>query len=184
MVQRGHEAWLARVLKALYAPVLMATVRHWVLVAGVAFTALAVAIAFLLGAGRSFLPDFNEGSLTVSAVTLPGNAVDESDRLGRMVEEILLQQPEVVATAGRTGRAEQDPHAQDVHASAIDVLLKMRERSKEALLADLRADLASVPGTNVVIGQPISHRIDHMLSGARANMAVKIFVPALQPSGV
>ena len=145
----------------------------------VAVVGLIVALAFLVSAGRSFLPDFNEGSLTVGAVTLPGTALEESDRLGRMVEEILLQQPEVVSTARRTGRAEQDPHAQDVHSSEIEVRLPMGARSKEALLAALREDLTSVPGTNIVIGQPISHRIDHMLSGTRANIAIKIFGPDL-----
>ena len=179
VVRSGHETVLSRLLKAIYTPILTVTIRHWILVTLVSFAGLAVAVAFLLSAGRSFLPDFNEGSLTVSAVTLPGTALDESDRLGRMVEEILLKQPEVVATARRTGRAEQDPHAQDVHSSEIDVRLEMRERSKEALLADLRADFASVPGTNIIIGQPISHRIDHMLSGTRANIAVKIFGPDL-----
>ena len=179
IVIAGHETALARALKSAYTPVLMATVRHWAAVAAIAFAGLAVAVYVLAGAGRSFLPDFNEGSLTVSAVTLPGTALDQSDRLGRMVEEILLQQPEVVATARRTGRAEQDPHAQAVHASEIDVRLEMGERSKEALLADLRRDLAAVPGTNIIIGQPISHRIDHMLSGTRANIAVKIFGPDL-----
>ncbi len=179
VVRSDRETRLARMLKAIYAPVLMATIRHWAPVTVIAFAGLAVAVAFLTSAGRSFLPDFNEGSLTVSAVTLPGTALAESDRLGRMVEEILLQQPEVVATARRTGRAEQDPHAQDVHSSEIDVRLEMRERGKEALLAELRADLASVPGTNIIIGQPISHRIDHMLSGTRANIAVKIFGPDL-----
>ncbi|MEW7988136.1 MAG: efflux RND transporter permease subunit [Candidatus Thiodiazotropha sp.] len=179
VVLGGHETWLSRRLKAIYTPVLGATVHHWFTVTVVAFVSLTVAVYFLASAGRSFLPDFNEGSLTVSAVTLPGTALAESDRLGRMVEEILLRQSEVVATARRTGRAEQDPHAQDVHSSEIDVRLEMGDRSKEELLAALRADLASVPGTNIVIGQPISHRIDHMLSGTRANIAVKTFGPDL-----
>ena len=125
------------------------------------------------------MPDFNEGTLTVSTATLPGTALEESDRLGQQVEQILLSHPEVVATARRTGRAEGDPHAMDVSASEMEVTLKMRERSKEAFLAALRADLASIPGTQIVIGQPISHRIDHMLSGNRSNIAVKIFGPEL-----
>ena len=179
VVSRERETPLARGLKALYEPVLRATVTRWKTVTLIAMIGLIVALAFLLSAGRSFLPDFNEGSLTVSAVTLPGTALEESDRLGRMVEEILLQQPEVVSTARRTGRAEQDPHAQNVHASEIEVRLQMGARSKEALLAELRANLTSVPGTNIVIGQPISHRIDHMLSGTRANIAIKIFGPDL-----
>ncbi|MEN7973380.1 MAG: efflux RND transporter permease subunit [Verrucomicrobiota bacterium] len=178
-VSAEQETPLARGLKTLYRPILDATITRWKTVTLVAVAGLAVTLVFLLSAGRSFLPDFNEGSLTVSAVTLPGTALAESDRLGRMVEEILLQHPEVVTTARRTGRAEQDPHAQDVHASEIEVRLQMGDRSKEDLLAALRDDLASVPGTNIVIGQPISHRIDHMLSGTRANIAIKIFGPDL-----
>jgi CzcA family heavy metal efflux pump len=179
VIRDAKEGALARLLKVLYRPVLDLTVRRWLpvtLIAGVGFV---VAVVYLLSAGRSFLPDFNEGSLTIGAVTLPGTALAESDGLGRMVEEILLNQPEVVATARRTGRAEQDPHAQDVHSSEIEVRLRMGERDKEDLLAALREDLAAVPGTNIVIGQPISHRIDHMLSGTRANIAIKIFGPDL-----
>jgi CzcA family heavy metal efflux pump len=179
VVRDGREGAIVRALKALYRPVLDVTIRRWRLVTLVATAGLAAAVVLLASAGRSFLPDFNEGSLTVSAVTLPGTALAESDGLGRMVEEILLKQPEVVATARRTGRAEQDPHAQDVHASEIEVRLAMGERGKEDLLAALREDLTAVPGTNIVIGQPISHRIDHMLSGTRANIAVKIFGPDL-----
>ncbi|GAA6167910.1 efflux RND transporter permease subunit [Sessilibacter corallicola] len=139
-----------------------------------------LAVIGLIFAGRGFLPEFNEGSLTVSAVTLPGTALDTSDDIGRRVENILLEQPEVVATARRTGRAELDPHAQQVFASEIEVTLDMTrnvngERSKVELLAELRSNFASIPGTNVVIGQPISHRIDHMLSGTRANIAIKLF---------
>jgi Cu/Ag efflux pump CusA len=134
-----------------------------------------VAVAGLVLAGRGFLPEFNEGSLTISAVTLPGTALATSDEIGARVEGILLEQPEVIATARRTGRAELDPHAQHVFASEIDVTLRMGERGKEELLAALRERFAAVPGTNIVIGQPISHRIDHMLSGTRANIAVKIF---------
>ncbi len=179
VIRDAKEGALARLLKVLYRPVLDLTVRRWLPVTLVAVAGFTVAIVYLLSAGRSFLPDFNEGSLTISAVTLPGTALAESDGLGRMVEEILLNQPEVVATARRTGRAEQDPHAQDVHASEIEVRLRMGERGKDALLAALREDLTAVPGTNIVIGQPISHRIDHMLSGTRANIAIKIFGPDL-----
>jgi CzcA family heavy metal efflux pump len=179
VIRDAKEGALARLLKVLYRPVLDLTVRRWLPVTLIAGAGFVVAVVYLLSAGRSFLPDFNEGSLTVGAVTLPGTALAESDGLGRMVEEILLNQPEVVATARRTGRAEQDPHAQDVHSSEIEVQLRMGERGKEDLLAALREDLAAVPGTNIVIGQPISHRIDHMLSGTRANIAIKIFGPDL-----
>ena len=166
-------------LKAGYRRVLDATLTRWKAVAGVSVATLAVALVALGFAGRAFLPDFNEGTLTVGMATLPGTSLEESDRLGRMVENILLSHPEVVATARRTGRAEGDPHAMDVSASEMEVTLKMGERSKEDFLAALRADFASVPGTQIVVGQPISHRIDHMLSGSRSNIAVKIFGPDL-----
>jgi Cu/Ag efflux pump CusA len=162
-----------------YRRVLDATLTRWKGVTLVSVLALVASLVALSFAGRAFLPDFNEGTLTVSTATLPGTALEESDRLGQQVEQILLSHPEVVATARRTGRAEGDPHAMDVSASEMEVTLKMRERSKEAFLAALRADLASIPGTQIVIGQPISHRIDHMLSGNRSNIAVKIFGPEL-----
>ncbi|RDH90616.1 MAG: hypothetical protein DIZ77_03130 [endosymbiont of Seepiophila jonesi] len=178
-ILRGHETWLARGLKAVYRVILSAAIGWWRTITLVSILALAVTLAAMLTAGRSFLPEFNEGSLTVSAVTLPGTSLEQSDQLGRRVEEILLSHPEVVATARRTGRAELDPHAQGIHASEMEVTLNMGERSKEALLAALRQDLSALPGMNIVIGQPISHRIDHMLSGTRANIAVKIFGPQL-----
>lgn len=136
---------------------------------------LIVSLGSLTFAGRAFLPSFNEGSLTVSAVTLPGTSLDMSDQIGSRVEKILLAQPEVRSTARRTGRAELDPHAQQVFASEIEASLVMSERSKEALLEALRHDFSAIPGVNIVIGQPISHRIDHMLSGTRANIAIKLF---------
>src|SRR5437879_11656507 len=125
--------------------------------------------------GTGFLPDFHEGSLTVQANTLPGTSLAKSDEIGRRVEQILLSQPEVVATARRTGRAELDEHVQGVEAAEIDVGLRDTNRPRAELLAALRRDFSTLPGTNVTIGQPISHRIDHMLSGTRANIAVKVF---------
>jgi CzcA family heavy metal efflux pump len=142
--------------------------------AGLAFAAALVVLAFL---GRSFLPEFNEGTLTINVVTLPGTSLAESDRLGRRVEQVLLSFPEVVSTSRRTGRAELDEHAQDVNASELDVGLDLErgKRDKQELLAAMRKALAEVPGAVFTIGQPLSHRIDHMLSGTRANIAVKIF---------
>ena len=166
-------------LKAGYRRLLEHTLTRWRSVAAISAGALLLALVALAFAGRAFLPDFNEGTLTVGTATLPGTALEESDRLGQMVEQILLSHPEVIATARRTGRAEGDPHAMDVSASEMEVTLKMGERSKEDFLAALRVDLAGVPGTQIVIGQPISHRIDHMLSGSRSNIAVKIFGPDL-----
>ena len=175
MVIGGHETKLVIWLKKGYAVVLDATIRRWRIIAFLSLLGLLATVMALGSAGRSFLPNFNEGSLTVSAVTLPGSSLEQSNLLGQQVERILLSHPEVITTARRTGRAELDPHAQGIHASEIEVSLKMRERSKEAFLAALRADFTTLPGMNIVIGQPISHRIDHMLSGTRANIAVKIF---------
>jgi CzcA family heavy metal efflux pump len=175
VITMGHDTRLITALKNMYRPLLRWTLTRWRIVAGVALALLLTACAFLLLAGRGFLPEFNEGSLTVSVVTLPGTSLEMSGQIGGRVEQMLLNQPEVVATARRTGRAELDPHAQQVFASEIDVTLAMKDRNKGALLAALREEFRSLPGTNVVIGQPISHRIDHMLSGTRANIAVKIF---------
>ncbi|MDO3385312.1 efflux RND transporter permease subunit [Gilvimarinus sp. SDUM040013] len=174
-VTQEHDSKLIRKLKELYRPCLQAALDKSGWVIGLSVAALAIAAIGLAFTGRGFLPEFNEGSLTVSAVTLSGTALETSDEIGRRVEKMLLAQPEVVATARRTGRAELDPHAQQVFASEIEVTLKMADRSKSELLTALRSDFAAIPGTNVVIGQPISHRIDHMLSGTRANIAIKIF---------
>jgi CzcA family heavy metal efflux pump len=179
IVHGNVEPRFVHALKAGYRRVLDATLTRWQAVTAVGVAALAIALVALAFAGRAFLPDFNEGTLTVGMATLPGTSLEESDRLGQMVEQILLSHPEVTATARRTGRAEGDPHAMDVSASEMEVTLKMQQRSKEAFLAALRADLAGVPGTQIVVGQPISHRIDHMLSGSRSNIAVKIFGPDL-----
>jgi CzcA family heavy metal efflux pump len=170
--------WLSR-LKEWYARALAATIDNWRGIAGVALALLLATVVALLGAGRSFLPDFNEGSLTVNVTTLPGTSLDESDRMAQRVEAILLAQPEVTATARRTGRAPADPHAQEIYASEIEASLDMKDRDKEALLTALREDFGSLSGMSVVIGQPISHRIDHMLSGTRANIAIKLFGPDL-----
>src|SRR5205814_6010807 len=116
-----------------------------------------------------------EGSLTVQANTLPGTSLAKSDEIGRRVEQIMLAEPGVVATARRTGRAELDEHVQGVEAAEIDVGLRETGRPRAELLAALRRGFSTLPGTNVTIGQPISHRIDHMLSGTRANIAVKVF---------
>jgi len=175
-VARGHEPRLVSALKRGYGFVLRGTLPHPLAIAGVASLLLGLAVFGALRAGRGFLPEFNEGSLTIGAVTLPGTSLAESDRLGRVVEEILLEQPEVTKVARRTGRAELDEHAQGVEAAEIDVSLELGAgRSKEEFLRDLREALSVVPGMNITIGQPISHRIDHMLSGTRANIAVKVF---------
>jgi CzcA family heavy metal efflux pump len=179
IVRKNVEPRFIHFLRTTYRRMLEATITRWKMVTVLSVGALLISLVALSFAGRAFLPDFNEGTLTISTATLPGTALEESDRLGQMVEQILLSHPEVVATARRTGRAEGDPHAMDVSASEMEVTLKMGERRKEDFLAALRADLSTVPGTQIVVGQPISHRIDHMLSGSRSNIAVKIFGPDL-----
>ena len=174
-VDGAHDTRLIAALKRGYHPLLEAALRFWWLVAAAALALLVVAGIALGLSGRSFLPEFNEGSLTLSVVTLPGTSLEKSDAVAQRVEQVLLDTPEVVATARRTGRAELDPHAQAVYASEIDVSLELSERGKEAMLAALRDELGAIAGANIIIGQPISHRIDHMLSGTRANIAIKIF---------
>jgi CzcA family heavy metal efflux pump len=173
-ITRGHEGRVAHALTSRFARVLPYALDRPVLVTGVAAALLIVAVVATTRFGTAFLPEFHEGSLTISVNTLPGTALAKSDDLGTRVEQILLAQPEVVATARRTGRAELDEHVQGVEAAEIDVGLRESERPRDELLAELRRGFGGLPGTNVTIGQPISHRIDHMLSGTRANIAVKI----------
>lgn len=174
-ILRGHEGWLARALTRRFARVLPQALDHPYPVLGISVVLFVGAGAAVTRMGTAFLPEFYEGSLTVQANTLPGTSLPKSDEIGRRVEEILLAQPEVAATARRTGRAEYDEHVQGVEAAEIDVGLRDTGRPRAELLAALRRGFSTLPGTNVTIGQPISHRIDHMLSGTRANIAVKIF---------
>ena len=174
-VLRGHDGWLARTLKARFARLLPYALDRPVLVMALCGVMLASAIVATLRFGTAFLPEFHEGSLTISVNTLPGTSLAKSDEIGRRVEQILLMEPEVVATARRQGRAEYDEHVQGVEAAEIDVGLREGKRPREELLAGLRRAFSVLPGTNVTLGQPISHRIDHMLSGTRANIAVKVF---------
>lgn len=174
-VAEGHEPRVVQKLKSFYSPLLARILDHPWLVSLPAALLFVIALALVPFLGRAFLPEFNEGSLTISAVSLPGIALSESDKLGRAVEKSLLTFPEVVSVARRTGRAELDEHAQGVEAAELDVSLSMKGRSKAEFLAALRGEFALLPGLNITIGQPISHRIDHMLSGTRANVAVKIF---------
>jgi CzcA family heavy metal efflux pump len=174
-VREGQEPKVVHWLKVSYARALEPILRHPWLVAvpgAILLTAAVVSAAFL---GRAFLPEFNEGALTISAVTLPGTSLAESDELGRIVEKTLLDHSEVTSVARRTGRAELDEHAQGVEAAELDVSFRLKERSRDGFLEALRRDVSLIPGMNITIGQPISHRIDHMLSGTRANIAVKIF---------
>ena len=180
MIAAGEEPRLTRRLKAWYEPWLLRALTHWRTVVAGAVAMLLLAFAGIAAAGRSFLPEFNEGALTVSAVTIPGTSLADSNALGDGLERLMRMVPEVTSTGRRTGRAELDEHVQGVESAEIDVRLEMKDRPKEEVLADIRNRASLLPGTNVTVGQPISHRIDHMLSGTRANVAVKIFGDDLQ----
>ncbi|MEJ7809582.1 MAG: efflux RND transporter permease subunit [Gemmatimonadaceae bacterium] len=177
-VQQEHESRLVTWLKARYGRALETVLAHPRRVLAGAVVALVLALAAVPLLGSAFLPEFNEGALTVSVVTVPGTSLAESDAIGRRVEQILLADAAVRNTDRRQGRAELDEHAQGVNAAEIDVTLK-DDIDKERLFEDLRREFSAIPGTNVTIGQPIGHRIDHMLSGTRANIAVKLFGPDL-----
>ncbi len=170
----GKEPPVMHRIVRMYEPTLAFVLRHpRTVVAGGALV-VAMGLAGLGFTGRSFLPEFNEGSLTIAAVTLPGTSLEQSDTLGALAERALLADPAVVSTARRTGRAERDEHVQGVEAAEIDVSLRDDPRSKEELFSDIRERLAAVPGVQFTIGQPISHRIDHMLSGQRAALSIKV----------
>ena len=175
LIASGIEPRFTRRLTEAYRRWLEHAFRYWRTVVAAAALLLVAAVAGIAGAGRSFLPEFNEGALTVSAVTVPGTTLEDSIALGNSLERLLLTVPEVTSTARRTGRAELDEHVQGVESAEIDVRLSMKDRPRGAVLDELRQRVSLLPGTNVTIGQPISHRIDHMLSGTRANIAVKIF---------
>jgi CzcA family heavy metal efflux pump len=174
-VQSGHEPRVISALKRAYRPTLDLTLRRAPVVVALAGVFVIATIVAFLSLGRSFLPEFNEGALTVSAVTLPGTSLAESHQLGAALERVLLTVPEVASTSRRTGRAELDEHVQGVESAELDVRLEMRDRPKDEVLAEIRDKATLIPGMNVTVGQPISHRIDHMLSGTRANIAMKVF---------
>ncbi|MGV8830208.1 MAG: efflux RND transporter permease subunit [Breznakibacter sp.] len=145
--------------------------------AGVLFIA---SLVVLFNLGRSFLPEFNEGMLTLSTVSLPGISLEESNKMNLMLEKEMLEMDEINTIVRRTGRAELDEHAQGVFSSEVDVPFILKERSKDEFLEELRSRLGTIRGINITIGQPLSHRIDHMLSGTRANLAIKVFGTDLQ----
>lgn len=175
-----EESWFTKKLKSGYDRVLDRVLYYRKVVLGgtvVLFLATLIIVPFL---GSSFLPEFNEGTLVISAVTIPGTSLDESNDMGQQIEKILLDHPAVTSTSRRTGRAELSEHAQGVNASEINADLDVPDgKTKEEVLEELRTNLSVVPGTNITIGQPLGHRIDHMLSGTRANIAIKIFGPDL-----
>lgn len=174
-MKKEGDSWLVMHLKRAYRRTLDLVLRFSKLVLTGAAVALVVSTAILPFLGRAFLPEFNEGSLTISVLTVPGTSLDESNKIGQLAEQILLSHPEIKSTARRTGRAELDEHAQGVNAAELDARFELNGTHKEEFFDELRRSLSVIPGTNITIGQPIGHRIDHMLSGTRANIAVKIF---------
>jgi CzcA family heavy metal efflux pump len=176
MLEKQHkESWLVERLQNKYEK-LLKKVMSWkkAMLAG-CFVLFALALLAFSQLGRSFLPEFNEGSLVISAVTKPGISLDESNKIGIQIEKVLLELPEIGVTTRRTGRAELDEHAQGVNSSEIEAPFVLTERDREEFMTDLRQKLKGISGVNITIGQPIGHRIDHMLSGTRANIAIKIF---------
>ena len=174
-VREATEPAVARWVKRHYERIVVPAIDHRMPVFAAALLLLVLTAISLPFMGRAFLPEFNEGALVISAVTLPGTSLEASDKLGAALERLLKEVPEVVSTARRTGRAERDEHVQGVESAEIDVKLRKSERSRDEVLEQIRERVSLLPGVNVTIGQPISHRIDHMLSGTRANLAIKIF---------
>ena len=173
------EPYVARKLKMVYGRLLgRALTRHRQVLAVTAVLTV-VAIVGFATLGRSFLPPFNEGSFTIGVSTLPGISLEESDRIGHRVEEALLAIPEVQTVGRKTGRAELDEHALGVNDSELEVPFVLGDRSKQEVMDDIRARLAAIPGIAVEVGAPVTHRIDAMLSGTRANIAIKVFGPDL-----
>lgn len=173
--KQEKDTWLVRNLKKRYLPTLKFCLNHKNRIISIAGLLVVISMSVLPFMGRSFLPEFNEGTLNISVATVPGTSLKESDKIGKMVEDILLSHPAVLTTARRTGRTEMDEHSMGSHAHELEVRIDLSHHNKEELLDELRNNLTLVPGTFIAIGQPISHRIDHMLSGTRANIAVKIF---------
>ena len=176
----SQEPRWVRAMKVRYEQLLMRVLdgpKRAILIATGVLVVLTLVLFFNLG--RSFLPPFNEGSFTINVSTLPGVSFEESDRIGEQAERLLLQVPEVKDVARKTGRAELDEHALGVNTSEMEVPFELKDRSKEEVMADIRSKLRTLPGVNVEIGQPISHRIDAMLSGTKAGIAIKVFGPDL-----
>lgn len=169
------DSWIATKLSTLYNRSLQWALNHKRMVLYPTILLFLIAVGVIFTMGRSFLPDFNEGSLTISAIAKPGVSLDESHRLGNLIETELLSIPEVNTTSRRTGRGELDEHSQSTNSAEIDVNFTLTDRSKDEFMADVRAKLAAIPGIATTVGQPLGHRIDHMLSGTRASIAIKLF---------
>jgi CzcA family heavy metal efflux pump len=175
LTKNEKDSWLTRKLTSIYASSLAWVLRNKRKVLYPTFALFLISVGLFFTMGQSFLPEFNEGSLVISAVTKPGVSLDENNRLGVLMETELLQISEVTGTARRTGRGELDEHSQATNSSEIDVNFKLQKRTREEFMNEVRETLGNIPGVGITIGQPLGHRIDHILSGTRANIAIKLF---------
>lgn len=172
---KSNPLLLASKLRAGYLVLLKAALNHRRIILFGVLVACIVAVCSLFTLGRSFLPPFNEGSLTINISSMPGISLEESDRMGRQAEMLLMSVPEIKTVARKTGRAELDEHSRGVNASEIEAPYELTDRSRNEMLEEVREKLNTIVGANIEIGQPISHRIDAMLSGTRAGIAIKLF---------
>ncbi len=179
IIREEKDSHLVSWLKLRYAPTLEWTLRHPQTIIGASLAMLAAAIIVGPLMGREFLPPFNEGALNINVNLPPGTSLRESNRVGNLVETALHEIPEVVSTTRRTGRAELDEHAAGVNTSELEVVTRESDRSRSEVMEDVRQKLGTIPGAAVEVGQPMSHRIDHLLSGTRAQIAIKLFGPDL-----
>lgn len=175
LAKNEKDKWLTRKLTFYYHKSLEWSLQHKRLIVFSSVGLFLISLVLFSTMGRSFLPEFNEGSLTLSTVCKPGTSLEESNRLGNLIESELLSIPEISSTARRTGRGELDEHSQTVNSSEIDVNFMLKDRSREEFMADVRKKIGGVTGIAATVGQPLGHRIDHMLSGTRANIAIKVF---------
>lgn len=173
--QLSKDPWVARKLKAVYSRSLTFSVKSPAVVVAATSVLFVVALILFFTLGRSFLPGFNEGSFTINVSTLPGVSLKESDKIGREAERIIMSIPEVRTVARKTGRAELDEHSLGVNVSEIEAPYTLTDRTRSQVVRELRAKLSELPGVNVEIGQPISHRIDAMMSGTESQIAIKLF---------
>lgn len=173
--KKEKDSWLSRLLSERYEKSLAWALNHKKAVVFPVLGLFLAAMFLFSGFGRSFLPEFNEGALTLSVVTQPGTSLEESHKLGNLVETEMLSIPEVESTTRRTGRGELDEHSQTVNSAEVDINFTLDDRPLDEFLADVRSKLSAIPGIAFTVGQPLGHRIDHMLSGTRANIAIKVF---------
>lgn len=175
LVKREKEKWLVRKMIYYYEKSLRWALNHKRSILFSTMGLFVLALIAMSKMGRSFLPEFNEGSLTLSIVVKPGISLEENNRIGNLIETELLSIPEIISTARRTGRGELDEHSQSINSSEIDVNFILKNNKREKFLEEVRSTLSGIPGIAFTVGQPLGHRIDHMLSGTKANIAIKLF---------